>query len=113
MTVEPLPPNPNLAHLKSQAKDLRRAHASRNKHAAQRMREFHPRFQEFTDAAIVDARFRLSDAQLTIARECGFASWARLKRHIENPTRADQLELPFHERIENAAFRRAVDLLDR
>ena len=65
------------------------------------------------DATIFDARFRLSDAQLTIARERGFASWARLKRHIEKPTLADQLDLPHHERIENLAFRHAVDLLDQ
>lgn len=113
MTVKPLPPNPNLAHLKSQARDLLRARASCDPQAAQRIREFHPRFQECTDATIFDAPFRLSDAQLTIARERGFASWARLKKHIEKPTLADQLDLPHHERIENLAFRHAVDLLDQ
>ncbi len=113
MPVKPLPPNPNLAHLKSQAKDLLKAHALREPQAAQRIREFHPRFQEGTDATIFDARFRLSDAQLTIARERGFGSWARLKRRIERPTLADKLDLPHHERIENLAFRQAVDLLDR
>jgi hypothetical protein len=80
---------------------------------AQRIREFHPRFQAYTDAAIFEAPFRLSDAQLTIARERGFASWARLKRHIERPTLADRLDLPHHERIERQAFRHAVDLLDQ
>ncbi|HLV97690.1 MAG TPA: ankyrin repeat domain-containing protein [Ktedonobacterales bacterium] len=113
MPVTPLPPNPNLDHLKYQARDLLKAHASRELQAAQRIREFHPRFQECTDAAIFDAHFRLSDAQLTIARERGFASWARLKRRIEQPTLADKLDLPHHERIENPAFRQAVDLLDR
>jgi hypothetical protein len=113
MPVIPLPPNPNLAHLKSQARDLLKAHASRELQTAQRIREFHPRFQEWTDAAIFDARFRLSDAQLTIARERGFASWARLKRRMEKPTMADRLDLPHQERIENLAFRQAVDLLDQ
>ena len=113
MPVNPLPPHPNLAHLKSQAKDLLKARASRDPRAAQRIREFHPRFQESTDAAIFDARFRLGDAQLTIARERGFASWARLKRRVEKPTLADNLDLPHHERIEDPAFRQAVDLLDR
>ena len=37
------------------------------------------------------AHLRLSDAQLAIARESGFPSWARLKRHIEKPTLSDQL----------------------
>ncbi len=113
MPVKPLPPHPNLTHLKAQAKDLLKARTSRDLIAAQRIREFHPRFQECTDATIFDARFRLSDAQLTIAREHGFASWARLKRRIEKPTVADRLDLPHHERIENLAFRQAVDLLDQ
>jgi len=112
MPVRALPPNPNLDHLKYQAKDLRTAQAARSPEAAQRLREFHPRFTRATDAAIFDARLSLSDAQLAIARESGFPSWARLKRHIEKPTLSDHLNLPHHERIEDATFRRAVDLLD-
>ena len=46
------------------------------------------------------------------AQTYGFPSWARLRRHIEEPGLADNLNLPHHERIEDAAFRRAVDLLD-
>jgi hypothetical protein len=112
MPVRSLPSNPNLEHLKYQAKDLLRAHAARNPGAAQRIREFHPRFAGAADSEIFSANLRLSDAQLAIARESGFPSWPRLKRHIEKPTLADQLNLPHHERIEDADFRRAVDLLD-
>jgi hypothetical protein len=112
MPVKRLPANANLSHLKYQAKDLRKAHVARNPQAAQRIREFHPRFHRATDAAIFDAPLSLSDAQLTIARERGFANWARLKRHIEKPTLTDNLSLPRHERIEDVTFRRAVDLLD-
>jgi ankyrin repeat protein len=86
--------------------------AAHSPEAAQRLREFHPRFRRATDAEIFDAQLRLSDAQLTIAREYGFPSWARLKRHIEKPTLSDRLDLPHQERIENATFRRAVELLD-
>ncbi|HEY7416861.1 MAG TPA: hypothetical protein VH593_16870, partial [Ktedonobacteraceae bacterium] len=71
MPVKPLPPNPNLDHLKYQARDLLKARILRDPQAAQRIREFHPRFQESMDADIFDAQFRLSDAQLTIARERG------------------------------------------
>ncbi len=113
MPVQPLPPQPKLTHLKSQARNLLKAHASREPQAAQRIREFHPRFKAWTDAAIFGVRFSLSDAQFTIARERGFASWARLKRRVEQPTIADRLDLPHHERIENLAFRQAVDLLDQ
>ncbi len=112
MPVKPLPSNPNLDHLKYQAKDLLKAIAARDPQAAQRIREFHPRFTKATDAEIFDTPFTLSDAQLVIARESGFPSWARLKNRIEKPTRADNLNLPMHERIEDTSFRRAVDLLD-
>jgi Ankyrin repeats (many copies)/Ankyrin repeats (3 copies) len=112
MPVRPLPPKPSLDHLKYQAKDLRKAHAARNPEVAQRLREFHPRFTRATDAEIFDGPLSLSDAQLAIAREAGFPSWARLKRHIEKPTLCDRLNLPHHERIEDTTFRRAVDLLD-
>lgn len=112
MPVKPLPPNPNLDHLKHQAKNLLKAHTARTPDVAQRLREFHPRFTTSTDAEIFAAHLKLADAQLTIARERGFASWARLKRRVEKPTLADRLDLPHHERIEDPPFRRAVDLLD-
>jgi ankyrin repeat protein len=112
MPVKGLPPNASLDHLKYQAKDLLKEHAARDPQAAQRLREFHPNFDKSTDAQIHKAKLKLSDAQLAIARERGFASWARLKRHIEKPTLADNLDLKPHERIEDSTFRRAVDLLD-
>jgi Ankyrin repeats (3 copies) len=112
MPVRRLPSNPNLDHLKYQAKDLLKDHAARDLRVAQRLREFHPRFAHATDAEIFAARLSLSDAQLSIARESGFPSWPRLKRHIEEPTLVDQLNLPHHERIEDAVFRRAVNMID-
>lgn len=112
MPVKGLPPNANLDHLKYQAKDLIKEHGSRDPQAAQRIREFHPRFRKATDGEIFDAPLRLFDAQLTIARERGFASWAGLRRHLESTALADSLTLPHHERIEDQTFRRAVDLLD-
>jgi len=113
MPVKPLPLHPNLDHLKYQAKDLLKGHAARDIAVAQRIREFHPKFSGSTDAEIFDAALSLSQAQLTIARERGFPSWARLKAQVEKPQRANDLALPHHERIEDAAFRRAVDLIDR
>lgn len=112
MPVRPLPSNPNLNHLKYQAKDLLEAHAARIPAAAQRLREFHPRFGQSSDAEIFNSELKLSDAQLTIAREAGFPSWARLKRHIEKPELSDRLNLPHQERVEDPIFRRAVELLD-
>jgi hypothetical protein len=113
MPVRHLPSNPNLDHLKYQAKDLLKERTAHTLEVAQRIREFHPRFRRATDAEIFDAPLSLSDAQHTIAREYGFPSWARLKRHIEKPTISDRLDLPHQQRIENATFHRAVELLDR
>ncbi|MGA3046668.1 MAG: ankyrin repeat domain-containing protein [Terracidiphilus sp.] len=113
MPVRHLPPNPNLDHLKHQAKDLIRDHAARAPHSAQLLREFHPRFLHSTDAEIFAAKLALNDVQLAIARQSGFPSWIRLKRHIEKPTLTDRLDLPHHERIEDPVFRRAVDLIDQ
>ena len=81
MPVRPLPPNPNLDHLKHQAKDLLKAHAARNPGVAQRIREFHPRFtRNATDAEIFGAQLRLSDAQLTIARESRFCELGEIEK---------------------------------
>jgi hypothetical protein len=112
MPVRVLPSNPNLDHLKHQAKDLMKAHAARGLAAAQLLREFHPRFAGATDAAIFDMPLNLSGAQLAIAREHGFPSWTRLKRRVEKPVPTDRLDLPHHERIEDPVFRRAVALID-
>lgn len=112
MPVRRLPPNPNLDHLKYQAKDLLKDHAARAQGAAQRVREFHPRFGGAADSEIFRTRLSLGDAQLAIAREYGFPSWARLKRHIERPALSGRLDLPYQQRIEDEVFRHAVDLLD-
>jgi len=112
MPVKRLPSHPNLDHLRYQAKDLLKGHAARNASIAQQIREFHPRFPQATNAEIFAAHLALSDAQLVIAREHGFVSWSRLKAQIEKPALSNQLDLPHHERISDAAFRRAVALLD-
>ena len=112
MPAKRFPSKPDLNHLKYQAKDLRKGHAAHDPGVAQRIREFNPRFSGAPDAEIFAAALPLSDAQFTIAREYGFKSWERLKAHVESPELARRLALPHHERIEDAEFRRAVDLLD-
>ncbi len=112
MPTKTLPPKPSLDQLKHQAKDLLKARESGDMAAIQRIREFHPHFTRATDASIQEARFALGDAQLTIAREYGYPSWPRLKARIEKPIFADNTQLLQHESIEDAAFRRGVELLD-
>lgn len=112
MPTKQLPANSSLDHLKYQAKDLLRQHALKEPTSAQRLREFHPKLDRATDQEIYSTHLTLSDAQLTIAREYGFANWPRLKRHIENPGMSDNLALPYHERIEDPIFSHAVKLID-
>lgn len=77
MPTQPLPNNPSLENLRKQAKSLRKAVQTNEADQIARVREFHPR----VDEAIKN--FSLSDAQLVIARSHGFASWSKLKRHLD------------------------------
>lgn len=112
MPTKQLPARPSVDHLRHQAKDLLRQHAAGESSSAQRLREFHPKLQSATDQEIFSTRLTLSDAQLAIAREYGFASWTRLRHRIEKPGPGDNLALPYHERIRDAVFRHAVGLID-
>lgn len=88
-----LPPHPNLEQQKTQAGELLDALRRGDREARQRFRDFHPDFATISpgEAATPAA---LHDAQLVIAREYGFASWAKLKHHIESVTSSvGQLEL--------------------
>ncbi len=82
MQHKQFPPNPSLEHLKSQAKQLLKAHKEGSPDVLQRIRSFFPKLSDATDAEIQDAAFGLQDAQLVIAHEYGFASWTRLKEEI-------------------------------
>jgi hypothetical protein len=59
----PLPQHPNLRHLKDQAKDLLKAGGAKS----------------------------VADAQFKIARSYGFASWGKLKGHVESLAEIGQL----------------------
>jgi len=69
-----LPARPDLGHLRRQARDLLRAARSGDSAAAGRV-------------AAVSDRTTLAAAQLAVAREYGFASWARLKTAVDARTR--------------------------
>lgn len=81
-----LPAAPRLEHLRNQAKDLLQAHRHQDPAAARRIQEYLPRLANATPTAILDSKLSLAEAQLVIAREYDFASWPKLKRHIEAVT---------------------------
>lgn len=73
MSTTPLPAKASLSQLRMQAKDLRKAVTKGRPDAIERVRAHHP---SYTNG------FTLRDAQLTIAREYGLASWPELMAKV-------------------------------
>lgn len=71
----PLPSRPSLARLRDQARALQRACRAHEPSALARLAAIFP------DAA--GESLALAKAQAVVAREYGFASWPRLKAHVE------------------------------
>jgi len=87
-----LPRVPSVEQYKKQAKDLvhfrREAGESRQEQLQlarlfKLIQQYHPQFRKKTEAEIRAAEFALSDAQLMLAREHGFASWPKFVQAIE------------------------------
>jgi catechol 2,3-dioxygenase-like lactoylglutathione lyase family enzyme len=70
---------PNLENLKKQAKLILRWHRERHYPVAAQIREHLPRFLNMPDSEIIEASFKLSDAQEMVARQQGFDSWRALQ----------------------------------
>ena len=83
----PLPARPSLEQLRKQAKDLLRHYRAGDQAALSRIRARHPHPRR-------DPKFTLADAQLVIAREYGFESWAKLKHHVEALQRPADFDEP-------------------
>jgi len=83
-----LPATPNLEQQKKQARELLGAARSGSATALARFR-IHPRLVAFSDDELRTRPFSLHEAQLVLAREYGFATWARLKAHINDGGSAD------------------------
>src|SRR5689334_8738143 len=83
---------PSLEQLKKQARDLLKQMRMSAVEALQRVRTSHPRLVD--KRSIEAAKLSLSDAQLVIAREYGFESWPKLKRHVESVLAASATSEP-------------------
>jgi hypothetical protein len=68
-------PMPNFENLRKQAKQYLRWHRERYYPVAVRIRAALPRFQHLSDREVLEADFKLSDAQELVARESGFDGW--------------------------------------
>jgi ankyrin repeat protein len=76
MATASLPQDPDLDQLRTQARELQRAVRIGTQAALTRVTKSHP---EPPPAE----RFPLTAAQLVLAREHGFASWARMRRYVQ------------------------------
>jgi hypothetical protein len=74
-----LPANPNLEHLKNQAKELLRNFQQGAADAKERFASL--------SASYAGAGPKLADALHVVAREYGFTSWPKLKEYVESLTR--------------------------
>ncbi|MBN1270105.1 MAG: hypothetical protein JXB04_10990 [Kiritimatiellae bacterium] len=77
-----LPAQPNLRNLRNQAKTLLKAHGRGDASVCGTLRLLR-RFAEATDAQILGAKVSLTDVQYALAMDYGFASWNRLRAHVE------------------------------
>ena len=93
MSTRPLPPQPSLEHLKKQAKALLAAHKGGDHEAASRFRGSLPPLSEASDTEVLQSKISLRDAQLVVAREYGFETWAELRGHITRLEKAGLQEL--------------------
>jgi ankyrin repeat protein/ketosteroid isomerase-like protein len=92
-----LPGNANLEQLKKGAKSFQRAVRAGDRGAAEVVNEFHPRLASARPGSAELAGFTRSDAQLVVARQFGFASWPKLKAHLELVAR--YARSPHHEPV--------------
>ena len=76
MATAALPQDPDLDQLRTQARELQRAVRAGAPTALTRVAKWHPRPPE-------PEKFSLTAAQLVLAREHGFTSWARVRRYIQ------------------------------
>jgi Ankyrin repeats (3 copies)/Ankyrin repeat len=83
MSSRTLPARPSLAQLRLQARELQRDHRQGRASAAARIAAHHPRLKGRPPREVLAHPLALADAQLVLAREYGFESWAALKHHVE------------------------------
>ena len=92
MYTRPLPPTPSLENLRKQAKSLKDGHNKAIPDDIERIRNHLPHALGLSDSEITHMGFALHDAQFVIAREYGFKSWPKLKRHVCPPEKLQMLK---------------------
>jgi len=100
-----LPERPHLDVPRREARELLNQWRNGEPEAFDRIRRRHPRFATADNSVLAAGPFRLSDAQLVIAREYGFAHWAELKQRIAANSSAHALATAIRADDRTAAVR--------
>jgi hypothetical protein len=100
-----LPERPHLDVPRREARELLNQWRNGEPEAFDRIRRRHPRFAKADNSVLAAGPFRLSNAQLVIAREYGFAHWAELKQRIAANSSAHALATAIRADDRNAAVR--------
>ena len=108
-----LPPRPSLDQLKKQAKELLAAVVRGDLDARERLERYFPAAPTETERPKAGGAGAptLSQAQLVIAREYGFSSWAALREGVEVAPWRALLERAIERPIDWAARRNAMEAL--
>ena len=85
---------PNIENLKKQAKQYLRWHREQYYPVAAEIRASLPRFHGLSDEQVLDANFKLADAQELVARQRGFQSWQALKSGADAMTQKTKQTAP-------------------
>lgn len=101
MPSRELPARPHLDHLKNEAKALRNAFLRGEPDAVERVR------------AVLGPRteLKLTEAQRVIAREYGFASWVKLRSHVQASRGFDDAVAAFLAAVEAGDAGRALEIV--
>lgn len=100
-------PMPNLENLRKQAKQYLRWHRERYYPVAAQIRAALPQFRHFSDKQILDADFKLADAQELVARQMGFEGWQALKSGVDAMSDAPKQTVPL--RVRNSPILNSVE----
>src|SRR5687768_6124706 len=91
-----LPQQPHLDVPRREPREQPALHRAAAPSALERIQQRVPNFRELAERALAAAPFKLADAQLTIAREYGYDTWAALKLKIASTALTEQLRRMIH-----------------
>ena len=107
-----LPARPSLEHYRKETRDLLAGAKAGNIEALQRIQQHHPRYHKTADLEEGSGTLGLPDAQLVVAREHGFESWARFSSQIDALAHRSA-STTIWKRAERAVIEGDVSMLER